>query len=112
MPGPILYSSDKAVPWNYGADVYHHGVKQDLLVAEDKVTGSTDPDVGNIIRTSKIIRSGSVFSPEISPLTITTTSVHIPTAGSTCTARGKEKVTEPSRMEASSKDVTIEDPSR
>ena len=27
FPGPIPYSSDKAVPWNYGADVYYHGVK-------------------------------------------------------------------------------------
>ena len=26
-PGPIPYSSDKAIPWNYGSDVYYHGVK-------------------------------------------------------------------------------------
>ena len=31
MSGPISYSLDKAVPWNYGADVYYYGVKQDLL---------------------------------------------------------------------------------
>ena len=30
VPGPIPYTSDKAVPWHYGADVYYHGIKQDL----------------------------------------------------------------------------------
>ena len=29
MPGPVPYSSDKTVPWNYGGDIYYHGVKQD-----------------------------------------------------------------------------------
>ena len=24
--GPIPYTSDKAIPWHYGADVYYHGV--------------------------------------------------------------------------------------
>ena len=27
MPGPIPSSSDKDVPWNYGADVYYYNVK-------------------------------------------------------------------------------------
>ena len=27
MPGPIPYSSDNTVPWNYGGNVYYHGVK-------------------------------------------------------------------------------------
>ena len=27
VPGPIPYTSDKVVPWHYGADVYYHGVK-------------------------------------------------------------------------------------
>ena len=67
MPGPIPYSSDKAVPWNYGADVYYHGVKKDPLAAEDQVSENIDPDIGNIVGTSKIIRSGRVFSLEISP---------------------------------------------
>ena len=26
-PGPIPQSSDKAIPWNYGSDIYYHGVK-------------------------------------------------------------------------------------
>ena len=45
MPGPTPYSSDKAVPWNYGADVYYHGVKQDLLASKDQVSENTDPDI-------------------------------------------------------------------
>src|ERR1044072_2786414 len=28
-PRPVPYSSEKAIPWNYGAEVYYHGVKQD-----------------------------------------------------------------------------------
>ena len=46
--GPVPYSSDKSVPWNYGADVYYHGVKQDLKTEE------ADPDISNIVGTSKI----------------------------------------------------------
>ena len=29
MPGPVPYTSDKTIPWNYGGDVYYHGIKQD-----------------------------------------------------------------------------------
>ncbi|CAI8610952.1 unnamed protein product [Vicia faba] len=79
-PGPIPYSSDKVVPWNYGAGVYYHGVKQDLLAVEDEVSGNTDPDIGNIVGTSKITRSRRVFSPEISPPKAVTIPVIIPTA--------------------------------
>ena len=71
-PRPIPYSSDKAIPWNYGADVYHHGVKQEPFTVEDKNTEITDPDVGNIDGTSKVTRSGRVFSLEISPKSVTT----------------------------------------
>ena len=28
VPGPIPYTSDKAVPWHYGADVYYHGINK------------------------------------------------------------------------------------
>ena len=61
FPVPVPYSSDKVVPWNYGADVYYHGVKQDLKTKE------VDPDISNIVGTIKITRSGRVFSPKISP---------------------------------------------
>jgi hypothetical protein len=56
-PGPIPYSSSKAIPWNYGGDVYIHGVKQ--------IDNSANPK--GIVGTSKITRSGRIFSPEISP---------------------------------------------
>ena len=61
MLGPISYSSDKTVPWNYGADIYYHRVKQDLLTVEDQVSKKADPDIGNIVGTSKIT-GGRVFS--------------------------------------------------
>ena len=67
MLGPIPYSSDKNVPWNYGGDVYYHGVKQDWLAVEDSLFEQVDPDIDNIAGTSKITRSGRVFSPEIAP---------------------------------------------
>ena len=58
---PVPYASDKVVPWHYGVDVYYHGIKQDLKNEE------VDPDIGNIVRTSKVTRSGRILSPEISP---------------------------------------------
>ena len=64
VPRPIPYTSDKVVPWHYGADVYYHGVKQDLKNEE------ADIDVSNIVGASKVTRSGKLFSPEISPPTI------------------------------------------
>jgi hypothetical protein len=49
-PRPIPYSSNKAIPWNYGAEVYYHGVKQEPLTIEDItvelpiLTSATLPD--------------------------------------------------------------------
>ena len=77
MPGPAPYKSDKMVPWNYGADVYYHGIKQDLKNEE------ADTDVINIAGTSKVTRSGRVFSLEIAPKIIKPTI--IPTAAPTRT---------------------------
>ena len=70
--GPIPYSSDKAIPWNYGDDVYYHGVKQDLLAIKNEVTEDTNPNINNIVTTSQITKSGRVFSPEISHKTVVT----------------------------------------
>ena len=75
VPGPLPYTSDKAVPWHYGADVYVLGVKQEF----DTSTG-----VSNITGPAKITRSGRLFSPDIAPpaihkpLIITPASVHVP----------------------------------
>ena len=59
-----------------------------------------------------VTRTRRIFSPEFSPSTTTTTHVRIPAARSTIDTQGKEKVSETAWMEASSKDVTIEDPFR
>ena len=48
--GPVPYTSDKDVPWNYGADVYYHGIKQDFKNEE------ADLDVSNIVGANKITR--------------------------------------------------------
>ena len=67
MPGPVPYESDKIVSWNYGGDVYYHGIKQDGLAAEEINSEEEDSDISNIAGTSKITRSGRIFSPEIAP---------------------------------------------
>ncbi|KAI5397196.1 hypothetical protein KIW84_063136 [Lathyrus oleraceus] len=54
-PGPVPYSSSKAIPWNYGGDVYIHDIKQD--------DNSANPNDVDIVGTSKITRSGRIFSP-------------------------------------------------
>ena len=116
-PGSIPYALDKVVPWHYGADIYYHGVKQNLKAEE------VNPDVGNIVGTNKITRSGRVFSPEISPKIFTnpivissstpaSTSDTIPVLTLTVTpadkssgTRGKEVVGEPARTETPRKIV-------
>ena len=90
--GPIPYSSNKAIPWNYGADVYIHGVKQEPLT--DGTAEVTNPDVDNIVGTSKVTRSGRIFSPEISLKTVTTP-VRISASEPITKTRGKEPMVEP-----------------
>ena len=122
FPGPIPYSSDKVVPWIYGADVYYHGVKQDLLNIKSEDTEEADPNIDNIVGTSKITRSGRIFSPKISPKIVATplvihvttptatpviTPVATPTvipvvipATESAETRDKEVLVEPIRMKA------------
>ena len=38
MPGPVPYSSEKTIPWNYGGDVYYHRIKQDCPAIEDSIS--------------------------------------------------------------------------
>ena len=112
IPGPIPYTSDKAVPWHYEADVYYHGIKQDLKDEE------ADTDVSNIVGSSKVTRSRRLFSPEISPPTIrkpvaippastsATVHVHVPIitpVAESSDARGKEITGELARTEAPKK---------
>ena len=63
-PGPIPYSSENTIPWNYGSNVYYHGIKQEL---SNKYNEEVDRNIYNIAGTSKITRSGKIFSSEISP---------------------------------------------
>ena len=104
--GPIPYSSDKAVPWNYGVEVYYHGIKQDSWINEDK----TD-DVTNIAGSSKVTRTGRIFYPNISPLTTTTTPDCIIMDKPSTDTRGKLKMIEPAGIEAPAKDIIAEESS-
>ena len=65
MPGPVPYKSNKTIPWNYGGEIFYHGIKQIESVQEN--SDDETPDIGNIAGTSKITRSGRIFSPEIAP---------------------------------------------
>src|ERR1051325_4950160 len=98
-PRPVPYPSDTAIPWNYGAEVYYHGVKQDPLTIEDLSVKATIPDVDNITGSSKVTRTGRVFSPEISPPKDIATPTRIPAIQPVPEARGKEPVTHPAQPE-------------
>ena len=69
MLGPTPYKTDKMVPWNYGGEIYYHGVKQIEQIAEEESSEEDNPDISNIAGTRKITRSGRIFSPEIAPPT-------------------------------------------
>ena len=45
----------------------YHNIKQDGLTAEEVSSEEEDSDISNIAGTSKITRSGRIFSPEIAP---------------------------------------------
>ena len=109
-PGPIPYSQDKVIPWNNGSSVYYHGVKQELPTTEYEGTEVVYPDIDNIVGTRKVTRRGRVFSPEISPNTVTTP-VRVTATESVTEARGKEQMREPSQTKAP-KEVTTDDTSR
>ena len=98
-PGPIPYSSENTIPWNYGYDVYYHGIKQAFSDEDDE---EVDPSIVNIEGNSKVTRSGRIFSLKISPpVKITVTKI-------TAEAWGKEPMIEPARIEAP-KEATIKD---
>ena len=48
-------------------DVYYHGVKQDWPAIKDSSSEKVNSDISNIAGTSKITRSGRIFSLEIAP---------------------------------------------
>ena len=60
MPGPTPYKSDTMVPWNYGGEIYYHGVKQIEQIVGEESSEEDNPDISNIAGTSKITRSGRI----------------------------------------------------
>ena len=61
-------------------DVYYQGVKRDWLADEDSIFEKADPEISNIPETSKITRSGRIFSPKTAPLKTVTGPVTIPSS--------------------------------
>ena len=105
-PEPIPYSSNKAVPWNYGAEVFYHGIKQDAWIEEEKAD-----DVSNITGSSKVTRTRRIFSPNISPPVVTKARIRITAAKPSTDTRGKEKVVELVVTKIPVKDVANGEPS-
>ena len=35
MSGPVPYKSNKTIPWNYGGEIFYHGIKQIELVQDN-----------------------------------------------------------------------------
>ena len=103
--GHIPYSSDKAIPWNYGVEVYYHAIKQDSRINKNKA------DVTSIAGSSKVTRTLRFFSPDISLPITTTTLVRITNDKSSANTRGKEKEGEPAGIEAPTKDTDAKEPS-
>ena len=56
LPGPVPYKSDKVVPYKYNATILEDGVEVPIQPM---------PNVGNIVETSRVTRSGRVFAPVV-----------------------------------------------
>lgn len=63
FPGPIPYSRENVVPWDYGSDIYYHVVKQEGRKSEDKPSEDTSLNVDNSTDIGRITKSGRVYSP-------------------------------------------------
>ena len=70
----------------------------------DEENEEVDPNIVNTSGTSKITRSGRIFSPKISPL------AQVTATKTTVVARGKESVIEPAQAEAP-KEAPVKDTS-
>ncbi|KAI5409648.1 hypothetical protein KIW84_055187 [Lathyrus oleraceus] len=72
-PGPLPFTSERAIPWHYGGSVYTHDhrVEQPLQVEEvqDQRSESEveikDPAVDNVDGIGRFTRSGRLFSPPV-----------------------------------------------
>lgn len=67
MPSPIPYSSEKAIPWHYGSDIYYHGVKQADMPPKVKENVDESLNVENFAGVGKMTRSGRVYTPQDVP---------------------------------------------
>ena len=65
VPGPMPYTSEKAIPWHYVADVYYHGVMQEVstYVSEEEHAEDNEEEVHNFSGVGRMTRSGRVFGP-------------------------------------------------
>ncbi|XP_058746759.1 uncharacterized protein LOC131619709 [Vicia villosa] len=57
LPGPIPYTSEKAIPWNYGGEVFYQGAKYEIKAPVEK------EDVDNVVGIGRMTRSGRIFNP-------------------------------------------------
>ncbi|KAI5396065.1 hypothetical protein KIW84_062309 [Lathyrus oleraceus] len=72
-PGPLSFTSERAIPWHYGGSMYthDHGVEQPLKVEEVQDQKSEpkieikDPAVDNVGGIWRFTRSGRLFSPPV-----------------------------------------------
>ncbi|XP_058746121.1 uncharacterized protein LOC131618991 [Vicia villosa] len=56
-PGPVPYTSEKAIPWNYGGEVFYQGAKYEVKAPVEK------EDVDNVVGIGRMTRSGRIFNP-------------------------------------------------
>ncbi|XP_058741904.1 uncharacterized protein LOC131614320 [Vicia villosa] len=57
LPGPVPYNSEKAIPWNYGGEVFYQGAKYEVKAPVEK------EDVDNVVGSGRMTRSGRIFNP-------------------------------------------------
>ncbi|XP_058762353.1 uncharacterized protein LOC131635725 [Vicia villosa] len=57
LPGPVPYTSERAIPWNYGTKVFYQGAKYEIKSPVEK------EDVDNVVVIGRMTRSGRIFNP-------------------------------------------------
>ncbi|XP_058733066.1 uncharacterized protein LOC131604652 [Vicia villosa] len=57
LPGPVLYTSERAIPWNYEAKVFYQGAKYEIKLPVEK------EDVDNFVGIGRMTRSGRILNP-------------------------------------------------
>ncbi|KAI5429484.1 hypothetical protein KIW84_034174 [Lathyrus oleraceus] len=84
-PGPLPFTSERAIPWHYGGSVYTHDhkVERPLKVEEGQKPELEGPAVDNVGGIGRFTRSGRLFSPPIT---------QADNAGAVAKAKGKQAV--------------------